>query len=112
MADSAAPRRVSLARSGGLFAGNALEAVVDEQELSADERQELDQALEGVDLQDLAARSPLAGPGADAYQYELTVECGDECNRMVVSGREPPDELRPLISMLERRAEKERRKDR
>jgi hypothetical protein len=107
--DSAPLRRLSLKRSGGLFAGNALETAVAEQDLSPDEQQELHQALEGLDLANLAARSPLGGPGADAYQYELTVESGEESQRLIVSGREPPDELRPLISMLERRAERKRR---
>ena len=103
--------RFSLRRTGGLIGGRAIEASVAEEELSDEERRRVSAALESVDLDGLAKSSPLRGPAADAYQYELVLERGAEAKRVVVSGRHPPEQLRPLIEVLEHRAEPPLRRD-
>lgn len=95
MAESAP--RLSFRRSGGLFAGNVLATTVPIDE-------ELEPLLERADLPALAERSPIRGPGADVYQYELVLEGEGPPRRVIVQQTAVPDELRPLIEWLERRA--------
>ena len=94
-------RKISFRRSGGLFAGNQLETTVSESELAPG-------LLERADVASHARRSPIPGPGADTYQYELEVEGGGDRHQVVVQQTAVPDDLRPLIEWLERRAEQER----
>lgn len=100
--------RIGFRRSGGLFAGDRLETSVDLAELPQEEAADLEHDLAGVDLDALALGSPLRGPGADAYQYDLTVQRGGETRELTVTETAVPDELRPLIDRLTRRAAKER----
>ena len=72
-----ARRRVEFTRSGGIVAANTLQTAVDLDEGTDDQAAELAELLDQVDLTELAGRSPLRGPGADTYQYELTVDQGD-----------------------------------
>lgn len=100
--------RLTFRRTGGLFAGNVLQTTVIEQELSDAQGAELGELLGPVDIDQLAARSPIRGPGADRFQYDLTVERGGQGRRVIVSAGAVPDELAPLIDWLERRATQER----
>lgn len=100
--------RLTFRRTGGLFAGNVLQTTVTEDELSEPEAAELGELLGRVDIDDLAARAPIRGTGADRYQYDLTVQRGGQGRRVIVSGGAIPDELAPLIDWLERRATEER----
>jgi hypothetical protein len=93
--------RLSFRRSGGIFAGNVLATTVP---IDA----ELKPLVERADLPALAERSPITGPGADVYQYELVLEGEGPPQRVIVHQTVVPDELRPLIERLERRAEQER----
>ncbi len=109
---SEAKRRVEFTRSGGIVAGNPLQTVVDLGELVDDQAAELAELLDQVDLAELAGRSPLRGPGADTYQYELTVDQGDRSEHVTVDDTQVPAELRPVIKRLEARAVEERRRKR
>ena len=93
--------RLSFRRSGGLFAGNVLATSVAVGE-------ELAPLVERANLGTLAERSPITGPGADVYQYELVLEGEGPPRRVLVQQTAVPDELKPLIEWLERRAEQER----
>ena len=97
-------RRVTLRRTGGLFAGNVLQATVAEEELSAAQAAELAALLAPVDVAALAARSPIAGTGADRYQYDVAVEQGGETRRIIAPDGAMPAQLAPLVEWLERRA--------
>lgn len=96
-------------RSGGLFAGDRLETSVDLAALTQEDAAEIEHDLAAVDLEALARSSPLRGPGADGYQYDLTVQRGGETREVTVGETAVPDELRPLIDRLTRRAAAERR---
>ena len=102
-------RRVTLRRTGGLFAGNVLQTTVAEDELPAAQAAELAALLGPVDLGALAARSPIAGTGADRYQYDIAVEQGGETRRIVAPDSAVPAQLAPLVDWLERRATQERK---
>jgi hypothetical protein len=71
----------------------------------AQEARHLRGLLEAADIPALASRSPITGPGADMYHYELAVSGEQGTHRVAVSGRAVPGELRPLIELLERRAQ-------
>jgi hypothetical protein len=107
--ESAGPR-LSFRRTGGLFAGNVLATSVAPEELDDEPARELEQLLGQTDVASLAEQSPMRGRGADTYQYELVVEEDDEPRQVIVDQTAIPEELRPLIDWLERRAEDERRR--
>jgi len=96
------PLSVTLRRSGGLLPGHVFEASLDAGALDADEAVELQRLVAAANVPALAARSPIRGLGADMYQYELRVDDGGRCERVVVSGAAVPEELKPLIERLER----------
>ncbi len=100
--------KVSLHRSGGLFAGDELAISVVAAELDDQSRETLERHLEQVDVEEFAKRSPIVGPGADMYQYDLIVERGGKCSHIVVSQTAVPNDLQPLVEWLETRAAAER----
>lgn len=106
----ARPARIEFRRSGGLFAGNQLETVLELGELPPGERRELSEALARLDLDALARRSPLRGKGADAYQYDVTVDDGRTRRTVTATATAVPPELRQLVELLERRALDQRRR--
>lgn len=108
--DEPAATRVRFRRTGGLFAGNVLETSLDEQQLASPEAAELHRLIAAVDLAELAARSPIRARGADRYQYELEVDHGGERRHVIVSDGAIPDDLRALVTLLERRANEEGRR--
>jgi hypothetical protein len=94
---------VSLRRSGGLLPGQILERSVHEDELEHEEAEHLRRLVDAADTAALAARSPITGPGADMYQYELVVEEGSRRDHVVIQGSKVPEDLRPLVALLEER---------
>lgn len=95
---------ITLRRSGGMLPGQVLQASLQEAELEAAEGERLRELTDAVDLPALAARSPITGPGADMYQYDLVVEDGGLQNHVVIRGSHVPQELRALVALLERHA--------
>jgi hypothetical protein len=95
---------VALERTGGLFAGGELSTSVSSVDLDDESREALEHHIERADFEQLAQRSPITGPGADMYQYEVTVERGGRRSSVVVSQTAVPDSLRPLVEWLEQRA--------
>jgi hypothetical protein len=100
--------RVRFRRTGGLFAGNALETTVSADELPA----ELQALAEELSAEALAQGPASVSRGADRYQYEFVVEGGASPQRAVVGDAAMPERLRPLVAFLERRATDERRRSR
>lgn len=95
---------LKLRRTGGILGGAALEAEVDEEQLDEPERETVRRSIDAADLGSLEERSPIAGSGADRYQYELHLDRGGEHRHIVMAETEVPDELRPVVQLLERRA--------
>ena len=103
MASGVAPR-VSFRRTGGLFAGGAVTTSVSADDLDGPAREVLQRCLEQANLEALAERSPITGPGADMYQYEIVLEHGGRRSQVVVAQTAVPDDLRPLVEWLEHHA--------
>ncbi len=90
---------VDLTRSGGL-AGLTMAVSVDTARLPPDTAGVVDAALGQADLAGLAARPRRAAPGADRYQYDLTIERDGECHSLSFPETDVPAELRPVIDAL------------
>jgi hypothetical protein len=100
---------IAFRRSGGLLPGNVLETSLDARELEDEEAARLRALVEAAGIPGLAARSPITAPGADMYQYELVATGEEGTHRIVVSGSAVPAELKPLVELLEHRAQAHRR---
>jgi hypothetical protein len=98
-----APVRVEVERSGG-FAGIVTRRSADTADLPPEAAAELRGLVAGVDLsgleQRLAATTDAPGPpagGADRFQYDVTVDDGQQVHRFSVQDGSVPPELQPLL---------------
>jgi len=97
-------------RTGGIFMGNRLETEVDADDLGESDAAIVRDTIARVDLQRLAGASG-SGTGADEYQYDLTVQRGpDQVVHLRFDETRVPAELLPLVDVLVRRAEEQRRR--
>jgi hypothetical protein len=100
---SEVPIRIELDRSGGV-AGITLHADVDTTALTPEQGREIAELVGRVDFATLAeeADSPRSAPsrGADRFQYDLTVQRGDQRYRVSLSESAVPAELKPLLSRV------------
>lgn len=104
MGSEQAEPRVSFRRTGGLFAGSVVTTSVSADDLDGPAWEALQRCLEQADLGALAERSPITGPGADMFQYDIVLEHGGTRSQVVVAQTAVPDNLRPLVEWLEQRA--------
>ena len=95
------PFRIEFERSGG-FAGIPLRSTTDSRELTPDEAREIDQLLEQVDFEALAkaAETSSGRSAADRFQYDLTLERGDQQLHLRLGEQDVPPMLRPLLERL------------
>ncbi len=91
--------RLDVVRSGG-FANLRVPAHLDTSELAPEEAQEIEALVGRVDLEGLAERSPLRGPGADRFQYDVKVTREEGEHRVIASESEVSPELRALIDTV------------
>ena len=89
--------RILVERSGG-FAGIKKQATVDSAALSAEESAEFDRLAQAAGVFDLPA-SPRSSPrGADAFQYNLTIETPERRHSAEV--RDPEPAVKRLIDWV------------
>lgn len=91
--------RLDVVRSGG-FANLRVPAHLDTSELPPEEAREIEALVGQVDLAGLAERSPLRGPGADRFQYDLKVTREEGEHRVIASESEVSPELRAVIDRV------------
>jgi hypothetical protein len=104
-------RCVHFRRSGGIVAfQQPLETSIAIDEDEDEDASEL--ARLARELPEIGERLPPRTEGADRYQYDITVEQGEERHEVTLDESQLPPEWRPLIKRLERRAMDERRRDR
>jgi hypothetical protein len=95
--------RIAFERSGG-FAGISVRTDVDIAELPEDEAEEYRSMLTGLDLAALA-RPPVERAGQpDRFQYDISIEQGDQVYQMSYGENELPEQLQPLVRRLTKRA--------
>lgn len=95
--------RIQFERSGG-FAGMLVQATVDTNSLPPPEAGNIVDLVEDANFFNLPAQISSSSPGADQFQYKLTVEEGDRCHTVETSEGAVPDSLRPLLRQLTLRA--------
>ncbi len=97
--------QIELVRTGGL--GNLrLRKSLDTDSLSPDDRREVEELVERLDLEGLEQRSPIRGRGADRFQYDMTFISERGRHEVSVGEGATPPELRSLIKWLLRKGGK------
>lgn len=90
---------IHLERSGG-FAGLRLNHDLDSSQLSPEEGTELNQLVETSGFFNLPAEARATNPGADRFQYKLTVKAGSREHTVAVDEAAVPETLRPLLNWV------------
>ena len=92
--------RIHFERSGGIT-GMRVTTTVDTDLLPEDEAQELRDMLDAANFFELPERLASPAPGADRFQYRLTVENDDQEPHTVHMGdASAPPEMQPLLRKL------------
>ncbi len=91
--------KISLKRTGG-FTGIPFSAAVDSEQLDEEERNTLSALVEAAQFFSLPEKIPSAGPGADRFQYRITVEAPGRSHTVEAGESSLPDSLQPLIRHL------------
>jgi hypothetical protein len=90
---------VDFVRSGG-FAAIRLAATIDSRTLPADEAEQLQGLVDAADFFALPARLRSARPGADRFQYSVTVDTDGHRHTVQAGEDAVPPKLNPLIEYL------------
>jgi hypothetical protein len=90
-------------RSGG-FAGLRLSHDLDSSQLSPEDGNELNRLVDASGFFDLPADVRAANPGADCFQYKLTVKAGPREHTVAVDDAAVPQTLRPLLNFATAKA--------
>ena len=91
--------RIHFERTGG-FAGMRVAATIDTQSLSPEQANEIEDMVKGVNFFDLPGELEAPDPGADRFQYRLTINTEGRTHTIEVGEAAAPDELRPLLRKL------------
>ena len=91
--------RVYFERFGG-FAGVHLSTTVDSRALTHEDQQLLAHMVAASDFFHLPPQIKTPSPGADRFQYEITIESENKRHSVVVDEQAIPSTLRPLITWL------------
>lgn len=99
--------RIQFVRSGG-FAGLRMATEIDGEALSPEELQNLREALDNAHFFTMPEEMMGEMPGADRFQYEITVEDQGLQHTVVTNEASLPQEMQPLIHQLEQIARSQR----
>ena len=92
--------KIHFERSGG-FTGIPVVAEIESQALAAEEAQHLQELVRTADFFDLPAQPPASpAPGADQFQYKITVEDAGQCHTVETTDSAATSDLRPLLNHL------------
>lgn len=91
--------RVHLVRTGG-FAGMRVEREVDSASLTDPEHSELQRLVESANLQNLPAVMRADEPGADRFQYDVTVDQDGQSHSVRLDEAAVPENVRPLLKWV------------
>lgn len=91
--------RIEVRRSGG-FANIGSTVSLDSNDLAESEVRRLKELLDAARIDDLAARSPIRGRGADRFQYDLIVTREGGLRHVTVAEDALSPELREVIDRV------------
>jgi hypothetical protein len=95
--------KIRFERSGG-FAGMLVTTTVDTEALAPEEAQQLRLSIEEADFFALPRKLTAPSPGADHFQYNITVESEGRRHTIETTDVAAPEALRPLLRRLTRLA--------
>jgi hypothetical protein len=91
--------RIEFERTGG-FAGMRVAATIDTETLPPDEARAVREMVGAARFFDLPAKITSPTPGADQFQYRLTVEAEGRKHTVEVGDASAPEALQPLLRRL------------
>jgi hypothetical protein len=91
--------KISFERTGG-FAGIRLATTVDSATLTPEEAAQLRTLVDNAKFFALPAKIKATAPGADRFQYAVTIETPNQRHTVTVDEGAAPPELRPLLNWL------------
>lgn len=97
--------KLEFERSGG-FAGLTLKAAVDTDDLPAEQAKQVAGLVEDADFFNLPKVIKTKGPGADRFQYNLTIQDQGKPHSVQVGDGAIPSTLKPLLNWLTDEARK------
>lgn len=98
-----APLKIQFERSGG-FAGMKIRFLLEDKDLSEDEREQLWEMLQQAKIFNKKLQAKPLHPSIDRFTYRLTVANGDQEYMIEVEEGNIPQEMRPLLEYLNLRA--------
>ena len=93
------PVLIRFERTGG-FAGLSQRATLDSESLTPEQLEELERLLEHSRFFELPVKLEARAPGADRFQYLLTVEDKGRVHTVRAGDAAVPNSLRPLLDWL------------
>lgn len=87
-------------RQTGGIAGMRLSATLDTETLPPGKARALEKLVARAHFFDLPSKIPPPGPGADRFQYVITVESGRRCHTVELIDGAIPKALEPLLQAL------------
>lgn len=91
--------RIEFVRTGG-FAGMRLAAIIDSQDLSAEDAATLEKLLQEADIFNLPETGPAVARGADRFQYQIKISREEGERTLVLSEAALNEPLRALLDFL------------
>lgn len=91
--------KIGYERSGG-FAGRVISIEFDLDDLPDEQSREIRDLLDKADFDELPALLKPARPGADQFNYRITVEGKKGLHSIETSDSGIPENLRPLLNQL------------
>ena len=101
--------RIEFKREGGIahFPGLSKPATIDTEQLSHEERAELESLVEEVGFFELPVSSPPPRGAADYYQYTVTVEAGGRRHTVRFTDLMEDPKLQRLLTILRTKAKEQ-----
>ena len=88
--------KIQLKRTGG-FTGIPLNVAIDTNQYEEDEKNALSALVDAAHFFSLPEIIPSTSPGADRFEYRITVETSGKSHTVEVGESAVPDSLQPLI---------------
>jgi len=101
--------KIKFERTGG-FAGIRLAAEIEMDDLPDDQKREIIELLDEADFEELAEKLSDEKPVPDGFVYSITVEAKEKEYKVLAGESSLPDDMQPLIEMLESLTKKQMRK--
>jgi hypothetical protein len=92
--------RIHFERTGGLFPGLNKTRTISSQELPADQGKKMEYLVDSAKFFDLPAKMQSPEPGADRFQYKISVESETGTHTVQVQDGAVPPQLAPLLAWL------------